>query len=127
MKVVMHHGEVAMRKVKNFVKPAGEHVVLAHRLLKNSVKRNEYILMSEDYFKLMGGFEDKEFEAGVENCEGIGKVNTRVYYPNPPAEGDRFDASIWDKINLRAKLAADPLLRLFKLKEEREFKSLSGL
>ncbi len=116
-----------MRKVKNFVKPAGEHVVLAHRLLKNTVKRNEYILMSEDYFELMGGMENEEFEARVENCEGIGKVNTRVYYPNPAGDGSGFDASLWDKINLRAKLMADGLQRLFRLQGDREFKSLSGL
>ncbi len=116
-----------MRKVKDIVKPAGENVILAHRLLKNSIKRNEYILMSEDFFELMGGIENKEFEARVEHCEGIGKVNTRVYYPNPAGDGSGFDASIWDKINLRAKLAADPLRRLFRLQGDREFKSLSGL
>ena len=116
-----------MRKVKNIVKPAGEHVVLAHRLLKNTVKRDEYILISEDYFKLTGGIENIEFEARVENCDGIGKVNTMVYYPNPAAGGSGIDASIWDKINLRAKLAADGLQRLFRLQGAREFKSLSGL
>ena len=116
-----------MRKVKDIVKPAGQNVILAHRLLKNSIKHNEYILMSEDFFELMGEYENMEFESGVENCEGIGKVNTRVYYPNPAEDGSGFAASIWDKINLRAKLAADPFQRLFRLRGDREFKSLSGL
>ena len=116
-----------MRKVKDIVKPAGENVVLAHRLLKNTIKRNEYILMSEDFFKLIGIKENMDFEAGVENCEGIGKVNTMVYYPNPASDGFGNVASIGDKINLRAKLAADALQKLFRLRGDREFKSLSGL
>ena len=116
-----------MRKVKDIVKPAGEHVILAHRLLKNTIKRDEYIMMSEDFYKLSGEIKKDEVEARKENCEGIGKVNTRVYYPNPAEAGTGFAASIWDKINLRAKLAADPLQRLFRLRGDREFKSLSGL
>ena len=114
-----------MRKVKNRVKPAGEHVILAHRLLKNTIKRDEYILMSEDFFKLRGGIENEECEARVENCEGIGKVNTKVYYPNPPTGFSGIDASIWGKISLRAKLVADGLLRALRPKQE--FKSLSDL
>ena len=110
-----------MRKVKDMVKPAGEQVILAHRLLKNTIKRDEYIMMSEDFFKLSGGIKNDECEARIENCEGVGKVSTMVYYPNAAANSPGFDASIWDKIRLRAKLG------LFKRKEEQEFKGLVGL
>ncbi len=116
-----------MRKVKHIVKPAGEHVVLAHRLLKNSIKSDEYILATEAFMELAGEFDGKEFESRTENCEGIGKVNTRVYYPDPASAISAREASILNKINLRAKLAADTIQRSIGLAGHRDFKSLTDL
>ena len=79
----MHHGEVAMRKVREIVKPAGENVILAHRLLKNSVKGDEYIMMSEDFFNLSEGVKNEDCQIHEEKYEGIGNVKSRIYYPNP--------------------------------------------
>ena len=76
LKVVVHHGEVAMRKVQRFESPAGETVILAHRLLKNSIQASEYILLTDDFYQLWGNPNGIEFTSGVEHCEGIGKVKT---------------------------------------------------
>ena len=123
----MHHGQVAMRKVRNIVKPAGEEVILAHRLLKNSLKGDEYIMMSEDFFNLSGGIENQEHQIHVENYEGIGSVKTMVYYPNPPADLSHLKASLRDKIAARLKLGAGTVEWMFKWKKLQDFKSLEDV
>lgn len=75
LKAILHHGEVAMRKVQRFEGPAGEPMILSHRLLKNSINANEYILVTDDFYQLCGTLSDSGFTAGVEHCEGIGKVS----------------------------------------------------
>lgn len=116
-----------MRRVKNRVKPAGEQVVLAHRLLKNSISSNEYILATEDFIDLAGEIDGKNFESRSEICEGIGKVNTWVYYPDPASAMPVREASVLGKINLRAKLMADTVQRSIGLRGANVFKSLTDL
>ena len=48
LKFIAHAGQVNMLKVKDFEKPHGAPVILAHRLLKNDVDSNEYLLVSSD-------------------------------------------------------------------------------
>ena len=123
----MHHGEVAMRTVKGIVKPAGETVILAHRLLKNSVKGNEYIMTSEDFFNLMGGNKNEEYQLHEETYEGIGNVKSMIYYPNPQTDFPDIKATLWDKIAARAKLTIGTLQWLFRRNSVQDFKSLDGL
>ena len=123
----MHHGEVAMRKVRDIVKPAGEEVILAHRLLKNSLKSDEYIMMSENFFNLSGGIENQEHQNHAEDYEGIGNVNTMVYYPNPPADLSHIKASLWDKAAARLRLGIGMVEWAFKWKKLQDFKSLKDV
>lgn len=123
----MHHGEVAMRKVRDIVKPAGEEVILAHRLLKNSLRGNEYIMMSKDFFTLSGGIENQEHQTHVENYEGIGNVETMVYYPNPPADLSHIKTTLWDKIVARHRLGTGTVVWAFKWKKRQDFKSLEDV
>ena len=51
LKFVLHEGEGNMIKVKNELKPYGEDVIKIHRLLKNSVESNEYLLFTTDLLK----------------------------------------------------------------------------
>ncbi|MCH9044575.1 MAG: DUF2652 domain-containing protein [SAR324 cluster bacterium] len=127
LKVIMHHGEVVMRKVKDIVKPAGENVILAHRLLKNSVKGDEYIMMSEDFFNLSGGIKNEECRLHEEKYEGIGNVKTMIYYPNPLTDFPDIKATLWNKIAARAKLGVGTLQWIFRRNSLEDFKSLEGL
>ena len=47
LKFVVHHGPVAEIKVGRFVKPSGPELIVAHRLLKNSIGNSEYLLLTE--------------------------------------------------------------------------------
>ena len=123
----MHASEVAKRKVKDIVKLAGGNVILAHRLLKNSVKGDEYIMMNEDYFKLSGGIKNEECRIHEKKCEGIGNVKTMTYYPNPSTDFPDIKAAFWNKIAARANLGVGTLRWMFRRNSLEDFKSLDRL
>ena len=47
LKFVAHHGPVEEIKVGRFITLSGTEVIVAHRLLKNSIPSNEYLLLTE--------------------------------------------------------------------------------
>ena len=55
LKIILHYGkEVALTKVGNRIKLFGEDLIVAHRLLKNEIPLNEYLLLTEgltDHYK----------------------------------------------------------------------------
>ncbi len=81
MKLIMHIGEVSIQRVKTFEKLFGTDVILAHRLLKNTVPSKEYVLMTAETYSSVGEFHQLKPDTRRENCEGIGNVNVVVFYP----------------------------------------------
>ena len=57
IKFIVHFGEIDFIKVKNSKKPYGSNVIQAHRLLKNDVPLNEYLLFSEGARPISNGDE----------------------------------------------------------------------
>jgi hypothetical protein len=51
LKFVVHRGPVAEIKVGRFVKQSGPEMIVAHRLLKNSIDNHEYLLVTEKLYK----------------------------------------------------------------------------
>lgn len=49
LKFIVHYGTIIQLKVKHYEKLMGKDVILAHRLLKNQLGLNEYVLMTEKY------------------------------------------------------------------------------
>jgi hypothetical protein len=82
LKIVVHSGEGFFVEVGGFNELSGVDVIVAHRLLKNSVQAAEYILMTQS------GYQDVEFPKSLQVVEGeeeydeIGKVKTYVYVPS---------------------------------------------
>lgn len=58
-------------------------MILAHRLLKNSIESNEYLLITEAAFELMDGQLVGHFEPREESYEDFGRVPLRVRYLEP--------------------------------------------
>ncbi len=81
LKAVLHHGVVAIRKIRQFEELTGEDVILVHRLLKNSVSKPEYILMSASFHRLAGGLAGYRSEKGEETYADLGSVDTVVLSP----------------------------------------------
>ncbi len=77
LKFVVHYGSISEIKVARFVKASGLDMVIAHRLLKNSIDGHEYLLLSRSYLdRAPDG--DQAFELGwtsaVEQYPSIGPV-----------------------------------------------------
>lgn len=83
LKAVLHHGVVAIKKIRQFEELTGEDVILVHRLLKNSVSKPEYILMSASFHRLAGDLAGYQSEKGVETYDAFGSIDTVVFSPSP--------------------------------------------
>jgi hypothetical protein len=81
LKIVLHAGEVAVEHIHSFEKLFGIDVIVAHRLLKNSVPAKEYILMTTPVYQRIGDFHALPPEKRQENYDDIGKVEYFVFYP----------------------------------------------
>ncbi len=82
LKIILHFGkEVGLVPVGKLIKLIGEDVITAHRLLKNDIDLDEYILISEDLMSqydkktINGNFDWSTVNKGTMEVEHIGKVN----------------------------------------------------
>ncbi len=80
LKFITHFGKLKEVEVANFKKIIGSDVILVHRLLKNSVPLNEYLLITEQFFKAQKSdsvIDKNRLINNVEEYENFGKVETR--------------------------------------------------
>ncbi|NIQ39889.1 MAG: DUF2652 domain-containing protein [Proteobacteria bacterium] len=75
IKFLLHYGRVGFYQIANFEKIAGLDVVIAHRLLKNSVPEDEYILVTKDFEEGIGSDSKQEWLQGEDEYPIIGRVN----------------------------------------------------
>ena len=88
IKFIAHYGVCKEVPIHNSTKLIGSDVVLAHRLLKNNVPENEYILLSEKYLKSQQSKSTIEedwvdIKSNIENVEDFGGIRTK-YIPLAP-------------------------------------------
>ena len=87
LKVIAHYGQAVIKQVRHLEELAGSDVILAHRLLKNKVPSNEYLLLTEKFYQWSGGLPGPDPQVYQDVYEDIGTVQGRVYYPHmPPLE-----------------------------------------
>jgi len=79
LKIVVHSGEALFHKVGRFSDLSGVDVILAHRLLKNSVPSDEYVLMTESAYREIEFPSEVEVTRGEEQYEGFGSIRTYTY------------------------------------------------
>ena len=79
LKVVVHSGEAIFHQVGRFSEVSGVDVILAHRLLKNSIPSDEYVLMTESAYREIHFPTDVEVARGEEHYEGFGAIPTYAY------------------------------------------------
>jgi len=79
LKIVAHAGPALPMQVKDHTKFIGAGVIVAHRLLKNSVPEREYLLLTGNLCA-EGQAEAAEFRDGADSYDEIGAVNYR-YLP----------------------------------------------
>jgi hypothetical protein len=79
LKIVVHSGEALFHKIGRFPEISGVDVILVHRLLKNSLAADEYILMTEPAYRDLRFPRDLEVEQRSESYEGFGAIVTFVH------------------------------------------------
>jgi Protein of unknown function (DUF2652) len=81
LKFITHFGDIKEVSVKQFNELIGSDLILAHRLLKNSIKSNEYLLFSDRYYENFSSkmeFDDWIIlESNTEEIEKFGIVSTK--------------------------------------------------
>ena len=84
LKIIVHYGQVVIKQVRQLEELAGSDVILAHRLLKNTIPSNEYLLLTEKFYQWSGGLPGSEPQVFKDTYQDIGVVQGRVYYPDLP-------------------------------------------
>ncbi len=80
LKFITHFGKLKEVEVANFKKIIGSDVILVHRLLKNHVPLNEYLLITDNFFKAQkndSAINKNQLINNVEEYENFGKVETK--------------------------------------------------
>ncbi len=129
LKQVVHLGDVAIEQIGRFEKLFGLDVILVHRMLKNSVPAKEYVMMTDPLYKSMRDFFGLEPERRKEAFEGVGEVETLVFYPNrlPSIINTEHPqpAGLSEKLAWRAEITAGTMLEFLGIKKDQgEFKNL---
>ena len=78
LKLIVHSGRAVFHAIGGRALVSGADVILAHRLLKNSVPGDEYLLMTEAAYRDLGRDMGVEFVPGEEHCAEFGTVRTYV-------------------------------------------------
>ena len=83
LKVVVHSGRAAFYQVSGHQELTGTSPIVIHRLLKNSVEADEYMLFSESAYNDLA-LSDVPVVEGEESYDAIGTIKTYVHYPPEP-------------------------------------------
>jgi uncharacterized protein DUF2652 len=78
LKCVGHVGRVAEQTIRERTKLVGVDVILVHRLLKNAVPVEEYLLLSEELYRTSGDEIRSHANSVEQELEGLGSV--RAYF-----------------------------------------------
>ena len=82
LKSFVHYGDFLIKEINQFKEIAGQDVILAHRLMKNSISVSEYMLFTKSFTELkeinfLGSIENR-----VEKYDDVGNVDFSVHYPD---------------------------------------------
>jgi hypothetical protein len=79
LKMVAHFGSAGTMQVKNQQKFIGKDIIIAHRLLKNSVREPEYLLISQPTLSRIGASGPLDsFADGSDAYDNLGTIEYRI-------------------------------------------------
>ena len=122
LKAILHSGKAAFTKVRDIQKISGVDVITAHRLLKNSIASDEYILATNSFLDRCQSFDKTDFEKHVEHYDGLGPVHGLVRNMES-VEAEQEVVSPWKKFKFLMKVELHMFARLFG-KAKLEFRNL---
>ena len=85
LKIVAHYGAAVPMQVRERSKFVGTGVIVAHRLLKNSTREREYLLLSGDLLASYGSAVDQPqgFTDGADAYDDLGTIAYKVHLLTP--------------------------------------------
>ena len=89
LKIVVHRGEFKISQIREFIELAGQDVIFVHRLLKNSIRSDEYWLFSENFKNLLEPEFVSSLELHKEKVESFGFQKLSVLVFNSEAMSSR--------------------------------------
>lgn len=116
IKAVMHYGPVILKHVRQFEELAGEAVILIHRLLKNSVPADAYMLFTKDVYEVLYPATLAELDAYIEHYDHLPpcEVYAYIHEPEPLPRIDLPPVSSWSGMHENLRLWRHSISRLFK-------------
>ncbi|HTE29975.1 MAG TPA: DUF2652 domain-containing protein [Chryseolinea sp.] len=78
VKFIVHAGIISEMKVNRFIKASGVDMIIAHRLLKNGIDSNEYILVTDSFIQQLQDTTDPSgllWNSSSEVFPSLGKIN----------------------------------------------------
>ena len=82
LKSFVHFGDFLIKKVNQFKEIAGQDVILAHRLMKNTISVSEYMLFTKRFTEIKSINSLGQVENRVEKYDDVGKVDCSIFYPD---------------------------------------------
>ena len=122
LKAIMHVGEAAFTKVKDMRKISGSDVITAHRLLKNSIESDQYLLMTGAFYHMIDG---EDLEQTEEEYEGLGKVPVYIKNLDPDKPIKSSPQGFFAKIQRHLKTNLHAYARLMGLKKAKSYQNLA--
>ncbi|WP_210463239.1 DUF2652 domain-containing protein [Rufibacter roseolus] len=89
LKVVVHYGRISVTQIRDHIKLMGTDVILAHRLLKNSIEGSEYVLLTEGYLNTQDpeavahNFAWSQLKDGMNSYEHVGEIRYKYAFLTP--------------------------------------------
>ena len=124
LKGILHHGELVLKEMGGSTELAGADVILAHRLEKNHIEGNEYIVMSKAFHDRCGDLQGLEPHRSSENYGPLGDIEIVNFYPNP-STAPIPTPTIWKKLSFFGKIEWYGIQRmLFGKKPPGDFRNL---
>lgn len=127
LKFVAYLGEIDFLQVKNHRKPYGTGVILAHRLLKNNLKMNEYLLLAGHFSDLFTNDRSPLKNGGI-MVENIGYVKFRYLelsylhdqVPEPPPLQTSENTQFNEQVNINIEQTPE---RVFEVISQLEYRA----
>ena len=134
LKFVIHHGELVKGELKSFQKIFGKDLIVAHRLLKNNIPHQEYVLVTNELMDACSTWKDLKSIAWTKpnNAEGsydFGTVNycyltldeLKKHIPAPTIQ-DYLTPNSQQKYLITERVISAPLEMVFSVLTDLKFR-----
>jgi len=115
LKIIVHSGRALFFQLDRFTELSGVDVIIVHRLLKNSLKSDRYILMTDQANQDIPIPQNLTIKKHREEYETIGTINSIIIYPHINDDYFHNYSSLSIKVKYMMKKMLTPVLAKMKL------------